>query len=96
VQKIAISLSALLLLAATSPPGAAEDATGVEASPGCVEQIGEYYGCLNHGDLSEAQARTARGHPEFVEPRVATASLARLGKPPGETMQAPAAAATRP
>jgi hypothetical protein len=35
--------------------------------PACVEYIAEYMGCLNYRDLPEAQARTARGHPEFVE-----------------------------
>jgi hypothetical protein len=28
-------------------------------------------GCLNYGDLTETQARTARGHPLFVERQAA-------------------------
>jgi hypothetical protein len=78
MQKIAIGLSALLLIAAAAKPGAAQYAT--TATPQklaeCVAyEVAEYPGCLNDGTLSEEQARTARGHPQFVEPQ--TASQAR-------------------
>jgi hypothetical protein len=80
MQKIAIGLSALLLVAATSHPSAAQDAS-TAATPqypaACVEYIAEYMGCINYGELTEAQARTARGHPLFVEPQAASASQAR-------------------
>jgi hypothetical protein len=33
----------------------------------------EYFGCLHYGTLTEAQARTARGHPLFVEAQEAMA-----------------------
>ena len=78
MQKIAIGLSALLLIAAASKPGAAQDAsTATPQKPAeCVAyEVTEYPGCLNYGTLSEEQARTARGHPQFVEPQ--TASQAR-------------------
>ena len=78
MQKIAIGLSALLLIAAASNPGAAQDAsTATPQKPAeCVAyEVAEYPGCLNYGTLSEWQARTARSHPQFVEPQ--TASQAR-------------------
>jgi hypothetical protein len=80
MQKIAMGLSALLLVTAASDPSAAQDAS-TAATPqypaACVEYIAEYFGCIRYGILTEAQARTARGHPQFVEPQTATASSAR-------------------
>jgi hypothetical protein len=80
MQKIAIGLSALLLAAAASHPSAAQEAR-TAATPqypaACVEYVADYMGCINYGELTEAQARTARGHPQFVEPQTATASQAR-------------------
>lgn len=64
------ALAALALSVVFVVPSAAQDSTviGAPAYPAaCVEQIAEYMGCLNYRDLPEAQARTARGHPEFVE-----------------------------
>jgi hypothetical protein len=64
------ALAALALSVVFAVPSAAQDSTviGAPAYPAaCVEQIAEYMGCLNYRDLPEAQARTARGHPEFVE-----------------------------
>lgn len=65
-----IALAALALSVVFVVPSAAQYSTVIGA-PGypaaCVEQIAEYIGCLNYRDLPEAQARTARGHPEFVE-----------------------------
>ena len=79
MQKIAIGLSALLLAAVVSHPSAAQDAR-TAATPqypaACVEYVADYMGCINYGELTEAQARTARGHPQFVEPQ-ASASQAR-------------------
>ena len=76
MQKIAIGLSALLLIAATSKPGTAQEASAVVIPQGCVVyELAEYPGCVNYGTLSEDEARTARGHPQFVEPvQAATAS----------------------
>ena len=52
-------------------------------------ELAEYPGCVNYGTLSEDEARTARGHPQFVEPvQAATASQA---KAPSETPPAHAA-----
>ena len=69
MQKIAIGLSALLLIAATSKPGTAEEESAVVIPRGCVMyELAEYPGCVNYGTLSEDEARTARGHPHFVEP----------------------------
>jgi hypothetical protein len=77
MQKIALGLSTLLLAVAASTPGAAQDAS-TAATPqypaACIEFVAEYDGCINYGDLTEAQARTARGHPEFVEPQTAIAA----------------------
>ena len=80
MQKIAIGLSALLLTATVAKPGAAQEANTaarLQSPPACVQYVAEYMGCLNYGDLTEAQARTARGHPLFVERQAATAAQAR-------------------
>ena len=45
-------------------------------SPECAP-CAEYFGCLHYGTLTEAQARTARGHPLFVEPQSVTAAQGR-------------------
>jgi hypothetical protein len=80
MQKIGFGLLALLLVAAASHPSVAQDA-GTAATPqypaACVEYVAEYMGCINYGELTEAQARTARGHPLFVEPQAVSASQAR-------------------
>ena len=90
MQKIAIGLSALLLIAATSKPGTAQEASAVVIPHGCVVyELAEYPGCVNYGTLSEDEARTARGHPQFVEPvQAATAFQAQA---PSETPPAHAA-----
>ena len=80
MQKIAIGLSALLLAATVAQPGAAQEASTAarpQSPAACVEYIAEYFGCLRYGILTEAQARTARGHPLFVERQAAMASQAR-------------------
>ena len=80
-----IIATAMLALAQTVTSAAAAEqdlskesiATGPPVYPAaCVEQVGEYYGCVHHEDLPEEQARTARGHPLFVEPPMATTTLA--------------------
>jgi hypothetical protein len=95
MQKITIGLSALLLAAASSHPSAAQDAR-TAATPqypaACVEYVADYMGCINYGELTEAQARTARGHPLFVEPQAATAPTARNPSAPPDS----AAYASRP
>ena len=76
MQKIAIGLSALVLIAATTTPGVAQDASPAATphySAGCIQQVADYFGCLNYGVLTQAQARTVRGHPLFVERQTATA-----------------------
>ena len=84
MQKIAIGLSALLLIAATSKPGTAEEESAVVIPRGCVMyELAEYPGCVNYGTLSEDEARTARGHPQFVEPvQAVTASQAQPSSDP--------------
>jgi hypothetical protein len=85
MQKIAIGLSALLLIiAATSKPGTAQEASAAVIPQGCVMyELAEYPGCVNYGTLSEDEARTARGHPQFVEPvQAATASQVPSTTPP--------------
>ena len=70
MRKIGIGLSALLILAAAAKQGTAQDASAVASPqyPGCVSyEVVEFPGCVNVGTLSEDQARTARGHPQFVE-----------------------------
>jgi len=69
MQKIALGLSALLLMAAATTPSVAQDAAVAAHSAGCTE----YFGCLKYGTLTPAQARTCRGHPQFVEAQSAAA-----------------------
>ena len=74
MRKIGIGLSALLILAAAAKQGTAQDASSVASPqyPGCVSyEVVEFPGCVNVGTLSEDQAR---GHPQFVESQLATAS----------------------
>ena len=90
MRKIGIGLSALFIVAAAAKPGIAQDAS-VVASPlhtACIwYETVEFPGCMHYGTLSEDEARTARGHPQFVEPvQAATASQA----------QAPSATPDRP
>ena len=78
MQKITIGLSGLLLIAAASKSGAAQAASAAtpQKPTECVAyEVAQYPGCLNYGTLSEEQAPTARGHPQYVEPQ--TASQAR-------------------
>jgi hypothetical protein len=84
MQKIAIGLSALILIAATSKPCIAQEAGAAVIPQGCVMyELAEYPGCVNYGTLSEDEARTARGHPQFVEPvQAATASQVPSTTPP--------------
>jgi hypothetical protein len=68
MRKFVIGLSALLLIA-PAKPGAAQDATTIEASqrPECAE----YYGCVEDRPLSEAEARSSRGYPRPVAAQAA-------------------------
>jgi hypothetical protein len=69
MQKISFGLSACLLLAVATKPSAAEDAVvGAAAPPAACT---EYFECLEYGTLSPEEARTVRGHPQFVEPTAA-------------------------
>jgi hypothetical protein len=90
MQKTALGLSALLLMAATTTPALAQDVATPAHSAGCVE----YFGCLKYGTLTPAQARTCRGHPEFVEVQSAaapTAPDARKASPIEQAASAPIA-----
>ncbi len=70
------ALAALVSTIGLAAPCAAQHAPVPAQSPACVEQIAEYFGCLRYGTLTEAQARMARGHPEFVEAPSPTAPRA--------------------
>ena len=81
MRKIAIGLSAFLILTASAKLGTAQDASTVASTqyPTCVSyEVVEFPGCVNFGTLNEDQARTARGHPQFIESQVATASQAQM------------------
>jgi hypothetical protein len=68
-------LAVLLLAVGLASPSAAQQVSfGPET--GASAPCAEYFGCLHYGILAEAQARTARGHPQFVEPETASASRA--------------------
>lgn len=77
MQKIAIGLSALLLIATPSKPGAAQDVSTAGAAQRQAE-CAEYFGCLDYGSLTEAKARRCRGHPQFVEARTEARSAGGL------------------
>ena len=93
MQKFAIGLLALLIVAA-SQPGSAQNAS-TPATPNaptaCItyEPV-EYPTCLKDEALTEEQARTARGHPQFFQPQTGT-----LSRPlePGKTLDSAAHAA---
>jgi hypothetical protein len=80
MYRIAIGLPALLLIVAAPKSGAAQNARAVVSpQPPCTSyEAVEFPGCVGYGTLSEEQARTARGHPQFIEPQVA-ASHSRGG-----------------
>ena len=81
MRKIAIGLSAFLILAAAAKPGTAQDVSADASTqhPTCVSyEVVEFPGCVNFGTLNEDQARTVRGHPQFIESQVATASQAQV------------------
>jgi hypothetical protein len=66
MRKIAIGLSALLLTAAMSKPGAAQDGSAMvfPQHPVCIwYEAVEFPGCMSYRTLNDEQARTARGHP---------------------------------
>jgi hypothetical protein len=69
-------LAVLLLAVGLATPSAAQQVSFVPET-GANEPCAEYFGCLHYGILTEAQARTARGHPQFVEPQAASASQTR-------------------
>ena len=78
MRKIVIGLSALLYWPQPSRALPRCKRSRVPAYPACVSyEVVEFPGCVNFGTLNEDQARTARGHPEFVESQVATASQAQ-------------------
>ena len=69
-------LAVLLLAVGLAAPSAAQQVSFVPET-GASDPCAEYFGCLHYRILTEAQARTARGHPQFVEPQAASASQAR-------------------
>ena len=69
------TLAVLALTVGLAGPCAAQQAPN-PAQTAASEACAEYFGCLHYGTLTEAQARTARGHPEFVEAPSETTSRA--------------------
>ena len=61
----------LLAVGLASPSSAQQVSFGPKS--GANDPCAEYFGCIHYGILTEAQARTARGHPQFVEPQAAAA-----------------------
>ena len=62
------TLAAFALTVCLAGPCAAQQAP-IPAPTSASEACAEYFGCLHYGVLTEAQARTARGPPQFVEPQ---------------------------
>ena len=80
------ALAALVITVGLAVPCAAQQAPlPVQAT--ASEACAEYFGCLHYGTLTEAQARTARGHPEFVE--VSSQSHSRPGAMAQRATEAP-------
>ena len=67
-------LAVLLLAVGLAAPSAAQQVSFVPET-GASDPCAEYFGCIHYGILTEAQARTARGHPQFVEPETASQAL---------------------
>jgi hypothetical protein len=82
------ALAALALSVAFAMPSAAQQA-GLPVQATTSEPCAEYFGCIQYGTLTEAQARTARGHPEFVEAPSQTGS--RPGAMASRSPEAPSA-----
>jgi hypothetical protein len=80
------ALAALALSVAFAVPCAAQQAP-LPPQATANEACAEYFGCLHYGTLTEAQARTARGHPEFVE--VSSQSHSRPGAMAQRATEAP-------
>lgn len=82
------ALAALALSVVFAAPSAAQQpALPLQATTS--DACAEYFGCLHYGTLTEAQARTARGHPEFVE--APSQAEARPGAKAYRATQAPSA-----
>jgi hypothetical protein len=83
-----LALWSLVVILPTTTASNAQNPPSVKDAPEAAE-CAEYFGCLHYGILTEAQARTARGHPQFMEPQSETASQAnKLSATPDLTVQA--------
>lgn len=74
---------AFVLAAVVSMPCGAQEAS-LPAEAAAVDFCAEYFGCLDYGTLTEAEAQTARGHPLFVEAPRPLATLALQSSPAPE------------
>jgi hypothetical protein len=87
VKRYKSCLAVLLLALGLASPSAAQQVSLVPET-GASEPCAEYFGCLQYGTLTEAQARTARGHPLFVDPQSPSVLHAReLSPAPDRTAQ---------
>ena len=78
----------LIVILPTATASNAQAPPSVTDAPEAA-QCAEYFGCLHYGILTEAQARTARGHPQFMEPHSETAPQAsKLSATPDRSVQA--------
>jgi hypothetical protein len=76
MQKTALGLSALLLIAAIARTGLAQDpitAAAAERQAECAESSG----CLLQGTLADAQARAPRGSPQLAQARAGAVPAAQ-------------------
>jgi hypothetical protein len=77
MQQILVGVSSLILYVASANPSAAQQAAPTDAPPAvCVPVLAEYFGCLNYGDLPEAEARRVRGYPQSAEEPSASGAAA--------------------
>jgi hypothetical protein len=88
MQKISIGLSALLLIAATTKPGAAQDLS--TARPALTAQpaieCGGQYECVEDRPLTPAEARASLGYPQVAQPQEPTRQdQARVAATPSTT-----------
>ena len=86
MRNIAIGLSALLVIAATTKPGAAQDlrtAVAAQTAQPAVECGGQYE-CVEDRPLTPAEARASLGYPQVAQ-EPATQEPAKVAATPTTT-----------
>ena len=86
MNKSKSAIAALALTVGLAVPCPAQQAP-IPPQTTASEACAEYFGCLHYGTLTEAQARTTRGHPQFVKPTAGALHAMELSATPDRTEQ---------